>query len=170
MTPARLLGLYPRAWRDRYGDEFLELLGEESLSLQATIDIVAGAIDARLGGVRPAGQKPAADGAVGTDRGGLMLRMMACESKKLRMSTTDALISAGIILAMAVVGSVAGVWLRRAGLDQAAEFVLYMTFPFSLVVSMPFSFLKGQPWRAQAAIVGGTTMILIGIFGLTKLL
>jgi hypothetical protein len=169
MTPARLLGLYPRAWRDRYGEEFLELLGEESLSLQATIDIVAGAIDARLGGAKPADNTLAVKTTT-NERGGFMLRMMACESKKLRMTTTDALISAGIILALAVVGSVAGVWLRQSGMDVAAEFVLYMTFPFSVVVSMPFSFLKGQPWRAQAVIVGGTTMILVGIFGLTRLL
>jgi len=30
----------------------------------------------------------------------------------------------------------------------------------SLTVSMPFTFLKGQPWRAQVAIVGGTLAIL----------
>jgi hypothetical protein len=169
MTPARLLGLYPRAWRDRYGDEFLELLGEESLSLQATIDIIAGAIDARLGGVTPADSSTSTIGTTTNERGGFMLKMIACESQKLRMSMTDALISAGIILAMAIVGSVAGTWLRQSGMGVAADFVLYMTFPFSMVVSMPFSFLKGQPWRAQAAIVGGTTLILIGIFGLTRL-
>lgn len=38
-----LLRLYPRAWRARYGDEFLELLAESGLSWRAVLDVVAAA-------------------------------------------------------------------------------------------------------------------------------
>jgi hypothetical protein len=43
-----LLSLYPRSWRERYGDEFVELLAARPLSISDRIDIVRGAVDARL--------------------------------------------------------------------------------------------------------------------------
>ena len=45
---SRLLALYPRAWRSRYGDEFAELLQARPPSLRDRLDIVVGAIDARV--------------------------------------------------------------------------------------------------------------------------
>lgn len=44
----RLLRLYPRAWRERYGEEFAALLGERPASPRDTFDIVLGALDAHL--------------------------------------------------------------------------------------------------------------------------
>ncbi len=48
MRLTHLLGLYPRAWRDRYGEEFLATVGHDRLHPQQVIDIVSGAIDAWL--------------------------------------------------------------------------------------------------------------------------
>jgi hypothetical protein len=45
---SRLIALYPRTWRERYGDEFLALLSERPPDPLDRIDIVRGAIDARL--------------------------------------------------------------------------------------------------------------------------
>jgi hypothetical protein len=44
----RLLRLYPAVWRDRYGAEFEALLADRPPGLLDRIDIVRGAIDARL--------------------------------------------------------------------------------------------------------------------------
>jgi hypothetical protein len=43
-----LLSLYPKEWRARYGEEFAELLAERPPSLRDRLDIVGGALDARL--------------------------------------------------------------------------------------------------------------------------
>jgi Rieske Fe-S protein len=43
-----LLRGYPAAWRERYGDEFLALLAERTLATGDVLDILAGALDARL--------------------------------------------------------------------------------------------------------------------------
>ena len=43
-----LLRLYPRAWRERYGDEFAELLSARPPSVRDRVDIVRGALDARV--------------------------------------------------------------------------------------------------------------------------
>jgi hypothetical protein len=45
---SKLLHLYPRSWRDRYAEEFVALLSERPPSLADRLDIVRGAIDARL--------------------------------------------------------------------------------------------------------------------------
>jgi len=44
----RLLKLYPRAWRERYGDEFAELLAQEQFRLGLILDVMGGALDAHL--------------------------------------------------------------------------------------------------------------------------
>jgi hypothetical protein len=44
----RLIGLYPRAWRTRYEDEFLALLSDRPPDVLDRLDIVRGAVDARL--------------------------------------------------------------------------------------------------------------------------
>src|SRR5690348_1403763 len=43
-----LLRLYPAAWRDRYGDEFAALLDDCPSSLALVLDVLLGALDARL--------------------------------------------------------------------------------------------------------------------------
>ena len=43
-----LLRLYPRAWRERYGDELAALLEEQPATLLDRLDLIRGAIDARV--------------------------------------------------------------------------------------------------------------------------
>jgi len=43
-----LLRLYPRVWRERYGAEVAAMLADEKPSLRLVVDLLAGAIDARL--------------------------------------------------------------------------------------------------------------------------
>ena len=43
-----LVRLYPRAWRERYGEEFVALLEERPASLRDALDVALGAADAHL--------------------------------------------------------------------------------------------------------------------------
>jgi hypothetical protein len=45
---SRLLRLYPPQWRERYGDEFLALISERPPSVTDRLDVIRGAVDARL--------------------------------------------------------------------------------------------------------------------------
>jgi hypothetical protein len=45
---SRLIGLYPKAWRDRYGEEFAAILADRPLGPFDVADVVLGALDARL--------------------------------------------------------------------------------------------------------------------------
>lgn len=166
MTGRQLLRLYPAAWRERYGDEFLEVAGDEPLDLQGVIDVVSGAIDARLSGrVRPAGV------AVKGQTGGVMLRVLknGCRTNGLRMSIRDSLLAGGIIIGVTLLAVAVSFQLREAGHGVVAETIMGLAMPFSLTATFPLTFMKGQPWRAQVVIVGGTLAMLTLIGYLTVL-
>ena len=46
MRPETLLRLYPRRWRERYGDEFVALLEKEGTGPRVVLSVMAGAFDA----------------------------------------------------------------------------------------------------------------------------
>lgn len=58
MRRSWLVRLYPQRWRRRYEAEFRALLEQESLSLRLVLDVLAGAIAARLAAY-PAAEDPA---------------------------------------------------------------------------------------------------------------
>ena len=53
MRTTSLVGLYPRAWRDRYGDELESILDDDGLGLRTRLDLVRGAVDAHLHPITP---------------------------------------------------------------------------------------------------------------------
>lgn len=55
-----LIRLYPREWRDRYGEELASLLEERPPGLSDTVDLALGALDAHLHRRGPNGQVSAA--------------------------------------------------------------------------------------------------------------
>lgn len=64
-----LLRLYPSEWRDRYEDEFLALLAERRPDARDRLDIVRGAIDARIHPqVRDGRPQPSPDGDLAAPR------------------------------------------------------------------------------------------------------
>ena len=98
MTAQRLVRLYPRQWRERYGDEFIEVVGEKKLSAQQTIDILAGAVDAWISpSVRASVRSSAAGNANG---GAAMIHQLRvkCATSTPRYTTKDGLISAGVLI------------------------------------------------------------------------
>jgi hypothetical protein len=157
-----LLRLYPRAWRDRYGDEFVAIAADQGgLNASQTIDVLFAAVDAWLSmDVR---QATRAAGAGASDGGGTsMLKAMLCERTKARVTIVDGLIGAGVMIAATLIFLGLTFAARSAGWTEAAKALAGLSFPVSFVVSMPFWLMKGQPWKAQAAILGTTLVILIG--------
>jgi hypothetical protein len=155
----RLLRLYPRAWRDRYGEDFLATVGDGTLGVQQVIDIVSGAADAWLSAdVRGATRL----GGVAQGEGGsLMVKTMVCGRTATRYTTRDGAIGAAVMLLSSLLLTTLGVVLRRDGWLTTGEAMTSLAFPVSLTLSMPFWIMKGQPWKAQVAIVGGTLLILL---------
>ena len=162
MRAERLLRLYPRAWRERYADDFLETVGHSALRLQQVIDIVSGAIDAWLS---PDVRRATATGQTDANKGEpkMLKSMLVCGRSELRYTTRDALIGAGVMLSLTFLGLWLGSAARSAGWPAAAGMLTSTGFFVGLIASMPFWLLKGQPWKAQAVLVGGTVTALLAI-------
>jgi hypothetical protein len=165
----RLLRLYPRAWRERYGEEFLATVGHGALHIQQIIDILSGAIDAWLSAdVRQATRV----GSLAPSEGGKTMSksVLACSQRKVNFTKRDSLIGAGVLIATSIVFLLLSAVARRQGWSMTSEILLSFAFPGSMVLSWPFTFLKGQPWKAQAVIVGGLLAVLAAIAYLASLI
>ena len=60
MTDARLLALYPRAWRKRYGAELAAFLADDPPTFRDRLDLLRGAVDAHLHPLTPSRVPPLA--------------------------------------------------------------------------------------------------------------
>ena len=162
LRPERLLRLYPPAWRARYEEEFLAAVGQRALGAQDVVDIVSGAIDAWLSAdVRRATSQHSLAPTFG---GSTMLKsMMACGTHRARYTTRDALIGAGVMLALAFVFALGGSAARREGSPGLSTILLNLSFTGSAVLSMPFWLMKGQPWKAQAVLMSVTLTLVTAI-------
>jgi hypothetical protein len=169
VRPERLLRLYPRAWRARYGEEFLSTVGRESLRPQQVIDIISGTIDAWLSADvwRAATASRVAPGGGGPS---MPKSLMICGRNQARYTTRDGLIGAGVMLGATLVFMALGIAARRQGWTATGEVLVSLSFPGSMMLSMPFWLMKGQPWKAQLVIVGGTLTLLILIGYLSTLI
>jgi hypothetical protein len=161
VSPDRLLRLYPRAWRERYGEEFLALVEDQAIGPRQVLDIVSGAIDARLTRTVPAPER-----APTSEQGGTAvmnaLRERLCETDT-RFTTRDSLIGAAIVIGVGLLGAWLNAQLGRAGYDAAAEAVVLFATSGGLLVSLPFWLTKGQPVKAQAVVVGVPLVLLATI-------
>lgn len=162
MTADRLIRLYPRPWRDRYGAEFLETIGPNALHVQQVIDIAMGAVDAW---VSAEVRRSTTDPVVSNSGGRPMPAMLktACRDSQVRYTTRDMLISAVVLVGVSVVLTLLGIAIDRSGRSLMGPALKNLAFPVAVLVSMPFGILKGQPWRAQAVVLGVTFVILVGI-------
>lgn len=161
MTARRLLNLYPRAWRARYGEEFLETVGNGDLRLQQIVDIISSAVDAWLSADVRHATRPA--NAVAAGGSTMTVRAMICRTSNARYTTRDSLIGAAIMIVLAAIFALTGNTVAGGGWTVTGEMLKTLSFSVPFSLSMPFWLMKGQPWKAQVAIVGGTTAFLIVI-------
>ncbi len=142
-----LLRLYPRAWRQRYGDEMTALLAQEQASIRLMVDLIAGAIDARLNPQQPLG------GTAGDSREGVttMGKLRAyCHPQEL--TTADHLRSAAWMIGGTLVLVLTHMALRRIfGKMVLIEAFGLSAFPFALVLAMRITYFK--PYSRTARIV-----------------
>jgi hypothetical protein len=150
--------LYPPTWRARYGQEFLATLEHHSLGIREVIDVLFGALDAWLS----SDVRNATVSRLTPSEGGLMTlkSLLACEQKAASVTPRDALVGAAVML----VGSLVFKIMARAStaaFPTASQVLMDLAFLGPFTLSMPFWLMKGQPWKAQTVIVGGTLAMLV---------
>jgi hypothetical protein len=87
-----------------------------------------------------------------------------------RYTTRDSLFGAGMMIGLTAAFSLLGLALKQAGWTATSQTVLNVGFLASMTISLPFWLMKGQPWKAKLAIVGGTLAVLVLISALAPLL
>jgi hypothetical protein len=152
-----LLLLYPRAWRDRYGAEMEEMLTAQRPTLRTALDLVAGAIDARL---NPQLVSPPQGGQL--SGGTKMLTRFRCAPAG--VSVQDQWRSAGWMVGGSLVLTMLSLGLLRlVGPNSFSEGLLYSAFPASLMLSSESSFLKCYSRQARSimSFAGAALVILV---------
>ena len=143
---SRLVRLYPPAWRQRYGDEFIELITERRPSLVERVDIARGALDAWL---NPQVAGPAPRAAPEADSSG-------------RLTAAVAITGGGLWIG-------AGLALFSAPLNQALEYKESQGGAVIVVAAMvvtalaAFAAARALPVRSRTARVASIAMLLGGL-------
>ena len=89
------------------------------------------------------------------------LKSLCIHDKPAVLSKRDAWIGAGVMIAGSILLSGLGIAIDRAGFDTLADAVMAAAFPVSVLLTMPFTFVKGQPWKAQCVLIGIPLAIVI---------
>jgi hypothetical protein len=155
-SAARLVSLYPGAWRQRYGDEFVHVLRDQPLTLRLALDVIGGAIDARLQGAKMATTAT-------------LLKRCAAGGPK--MTTEDAWRASGVMIGSSLLFAGLYIWAKMnfENEDMVDAFGI-MAYPAALLVTMPYYYMKDHSRTAKIVVVGGCLAILAGISYLTALI
>jgi hypothetical protein len=157
-----LIGLYPRAWRARYGEELTALVANETPTLRLAVDLIAGAIDARL---NP--QIPLQRTANGPVEGGTTMRKMIAHCYPSEISTADQWRSAAWMLG-GTLGLVVVYMALKATFGKTLVIDAFGTsaFPIALIFSMRDTYFKPYSRAARGVLIG---LLMALVFGLSLL-
>ncbi len=159
-----LIRLYPRAWRQRYGEEMREMLAAQKPSLRTVTDLVAGAIDARFNPqstpAAPAGRKEGVR---------TMVRSMRCAPEGI--SKQDQWRSMAWMLGGAAGLTLFGLTLTLLiGPNALSEGLLYSAFPASMMLGSECTYLKRYSQAARRVMsIGGAVLIILVVWAATAI-
>jgi hypothetical protein len=168
----RLVALYPRDWRERYGDELEETLDEDGLGLRSRLDVLRGAIDAHL---HPAAPSPipvlaalSASALATAHAIGLAVQPVATEWPGYLEDALLPLIASVALLIPALVG----LWLKLGDADGAlgrVGVILAVVGHVAWLVALlaAAARLAYGPWTAAAATIAmvGTATLGLALAG-----
>lgn len=163
---ARLVRLYPGSWRARYGDELAHVLTAQPLTPRIIVDIIGGAIDARLN--RTVSTAPS-----GAHGGSMTASLMKrCATGGPKLTRQEQRRANGVMIGASLALSALYIWAKIV-IDGDNDFVdAYgiMAFPAAMILAMPFSYLKDASRAAQIVIVGGLLLFLAAVSYVTALI
>ena len=145
MKAVALLRLYPRRWRERYGDELADLLGDRPLTVRGFFDLISGAVDAHV------------------TTGETMPKFLesACRPQGAKHDIADGLRAAAAMIGGTLLMSGLGILASRGGWHEVADGLKSLAFPLSLVIMSDMLYLRNQSRVARWLISGGTTVMLV---------
>jgi hypothetical protein len=158
-----LLTLYPPRWRRRYGEELRALIAAQPFSLHATVDLLAGAIDAWLEPQKFTMQDDGNQKERVTMIGTMM--KLGCSGSGVRVSREDARKSAAVMLGGTILLTALWMYIRiRLDARTYIDAFSAMAFLVPYVISLRYTSLKGRSLRTQLIFFGFMTLLLTLLF------
>jgi hypothetical protein len=145
-----LVRLYPKAWRERYGEEFSEVLAGQHASVGMIVDVLGGALDARLHPQVHVRSTAGKEDAMTAD----MMKRCALGGPKV---SKREMLWGSVALAVAYLAMTAVyVALRKVfhGVP-AVEALGYTLFPVPMLVFLQMAYLRRRSLAAQVLFLGG---------------
>lgn len=153
------LWLYPRAWRERYGEEMAEVLARQRWSPSLALDLVAGALDARLNrglvesGTK--GEKPMFAKAV----------RLSCAGYGPQVTPRDRWMSIAAALGVTIAVTLLWLWLRgQYPQNEYVKSLSFMAYSMAYPATLPFTSLKGRSLRTRLVLVGGLLLFQAAVW------
>ena len=155
-----MLRLYPRGWRQRYGDEVAMLIAADRPSFRLFLDLLAGALDARL---NPQ-WIPTASTTKGNDAMSSIRRLCARSGFSKEEQLRSAVWMLGASLGFVLIGQV----LQRLGQPLLSQAILYAAFPVAVILSSWGTYLRdySQPVR-WILLIGASVGMFLFMLGVT---
>ena len=156
-----LIRLYPRTWRERYGDEMRELLRAQRPSLRTYADLLAGAIDARF--------DPQLSSPVTAEGVPAMTTWFRCQPSAI--SRRDSVRSAGLMIGGTLGLTLTSILVQlKIGDNAFSEGLLYGAFPAALMLSSECTYFKRYSPRARLVLSVGGALLIVLMMWLSALL
>jgi hypothetical protein len=157
-----LIGLYPPAWRRRYGKELAALIATQPASFGMAIDLIAAAIDAWLhpqsSTAAPAGDAKGAEAMVPR------MLQLKCAGYGPNVTKADNVKAAAIVIVGSLVTALAYIWFTaRHGKDPYLDSLLSVSWLVFFAFSQHYTSLKGRSGRVQAVLIGGQCAFVVAI-------
>jgi hypothetical protein len=146
-----LLRLYPRGWQRRYGAEVATLLETEKFSARLALDLIAGAIDARL------------NPHLATKGAPMSVLLRGCHP--VGATRADVVKSNVTLFGGTLLLAVAYIYLRVRipAAKPYLDTLVYGGFPLSLVMSSYWTYLKPYSPRVRVVLMLATSLIVLAI-------
>jgi hypothetical protein len=154
-----MLRLYPAPWRERYGEEFDAVLSNQRPSPGLVLDVLAGALDARLHPqVRSQMQHSDSEQVVQNKSGDdtmTLAMLQRCAIGGPKLSPSERRIASGLGIASSLVLAILYLVLTKLYRGApAVQAVIYTAILFPNFIHQQTVYLKKRLWLTQAFVLG----------------
>jgi hypothetical protein len=149
-----LLRLYPALWRNRYGEEFAAVLAEQPASVGLFLDVLGGAIDARLHPqIQHSSMKQTDSKQIEGDDTMTTQMLQRCMAGGPKLSAQDQKIASIFMIGSALVMAILYIVLRKIyHAAPAVEAVGYASFPAISLIYAQMVYLRKRSALTQLVI------------------
>jgi len=160
-----MLRLYPAPWRERYGEEFGSVLASQHASAGLIMDVLAGAIDARLHPqIQKSDSKQINSKQIKGDDTMTLEMLQRCSAGGPRLSHQDRRIASWFMISSGL--AMASLYIALTKIYHSApavQAVLYASFPFLSLVYGQAAYLRKRRWPTQAFILSAGLLVLYSV-------